>query len=67
MNAETVVHVEGDVLEGKTTAREALLGREAATSGERYGRVEDYDPVLRAHCRLEPVPGRRLPSAADRT
>jgi hypothetical protein len=25
---------------------------------ERYRSVQDYDPVLRAHCRLDPVPER---------
>ena len=31
-------------------ARAAVRG---ARAGERYGSVGDYDPVLRAHCRLD--------------
>jgi hypothetical protein len=45
----------GAVLRGELTAAEKL-GLEAMTSGrteaERYFDVSEYDPVLRAHCRL---------------
>jgi len=34
----------------KTQDREALRG---VRRGERYESVGDYDPVLRAHCRLD--------------
>jgi hypothetical protein len=30
----------------------AVTPLERAARWERYGSVEDYDPVLRAHCRL---------------
>ena len=33
-------------------AMRALTPLERAALGATYARVEDYDPVLRAHCRL---------------
>jgi hypothetical protein len=33
-------------------ALRAMTPLERAERGETYGREEDYDPVLRAHCRL---------------
>jgi len=33
-------------------ALRAVTPLERAERGETYGREEDYDPVLRAHCRL---------------
>src|SRR5437868_4672286 len=46
----------GEVLGGKLTAAEEL-GLSAVETvgpvGERYFDVEEYDPVLRAHCRLD--------------
>jgi hypothetical protein len=50
--------VTGAVLEGKMTAEEARAldaarARKAeGAAGPRYGSVEEYDPVLRAHCRV---------------
>ena len=36
----------------KENAVRALAKREPAERGETYESVEEYDPVLRAHCRL---------------
>jgi hypothetical protein len=46
---------EGGVLTGETSpeARRLAEGRVAMRrGGEFYSSVEDYDPVLRSHCRL---------------
>jgi hypothetical protein len=47
--------VEGAVLEGKLTVEEAraIEARRVGKAGEAYESVEDYDPVLRSHCRLD--------------
>ena len=47
--------VEGAVLEGKVSVEEAraIEARRAWKPGEAHESVEDYDPVLRAHCRLD--------------
>lgn len=55
MEEDTVMRVEGDVLKGKMTVKEALVGREkvkGAAAKERYENVRDYDPVLKSHCRI---------------
>jgi hypothetical protein len=43
------------VLEGRLSVEEgqALAERRARREGERYEAAVDYDPVLRAHCRLD--------------
>ena len=45
-----------EVLSGNLSVEEAL-GRagmvNASPTAPRYSSVEDYDPVLRAHCRIE--------------
>jgi hypothetical protein len=45
-----------EVLQGTLSVEEAL-GRtgmvNASRSAPRYSSVEDYDPVLRAHCRID--------------
>ena len=51
---ELGIRFEGAVLTGEKSVEEAL--REGAVRGkvsadEYYGGVEDYDPVLRFHCR----------------
>ena len=46
---------EGAVLEGEKTVEQRLRDdavRAETTGDEYYPGVEDYDPVLRAHCRL---------------
>ena len=45
---------EGKVLTGEKTVEEQL-GGDVRTEGRCYESVEDYDPVLRAHCRLPTV------------
>ena len=47
--------VEGEVLEGALSVEEAQakVVRRVWRAGERYKSVADYDPVLRAHCRLD--------------
>jgi hypothetical protein len=42
---------EGVVLTGEMTVEDQLKGGAVPSSGEYYEQVEDYDPVLRAHCR----------------
>jgi hypothetical protein len=41
-------------LAARARRREASFG-EKAEAGERYRGVEDYDAVLRSHCRLVPA------------
>ena len=49
--------LEGDaeVLNGRFSVEEARAraAGKVALGGERYGSVGEYDPVLRAHCRLD--------------
>jgi hypothetical protein len=46
-----------EVLSGSLSVEEAL-GQDsmanASRTAPRYSSVEDYDPVLRAHCRIDP-------------
>ena len=42
---------EGTVLTGEKTVEEGLKGDAVRPTDEYYESVEDYDPVLRAHCR----------------
>jgi hypothetical protein len=55
--ASDVPGVQGgaEVLSGRLSVEEAQAraAQKGVRSGEWYGSVEDYDPVLRAHCRLE--------------
>jgi hypothetical protein len=44
---------EGEVLQGRFSVEEARAAVRGARLGMRYGSVGDYDPVLRAHCRLD--------------
>jgi hypothetical protein len=49
------IRFEGRVLSGERTLTEQLTQDSARPLDQReagYRRVEDYDPVLRAHCRL---------------
>jgi hypothetical protein len=46
---------EGVVLMGEKTVEEQLGGDVVRTEGPCYESVEEYDPVLRAHCRLPGV------------
>ncbi len=45
----------GVVLEGKLSVEDAraMGAKKAWGTGEGHGSVADYDPVLRAHCRLD--------------
>lgn len=43
---------EGAVLSGEKTVEERLKDDSLRPGGACYECVEDYDPVLRAHCRL---------------
>jgi hypothetical protein len=46
---ETVeARLEQSLVKGSIWENRRLVER-----GEAYGKVEDYDPVLRSHCRLE--------------
>jgi hypothetical protein len=49
------LQLEAEVLQGRFSVEEAQARAAArgARRGERYGSVGDYDPVLRAHCRLD--------------
>jgi hypothetical protein len=57
-NAGPSIRYEGPVLTGqKSVEQEQRDDAIRATShlvGESYSTVENYDPVLQAHCRLEP-------------
>jgi hypothetical protein len=46
---------QAEVLQGRFSVEEAQARAavRGARRGERYGSVGDYDPVLRAHCRLD--------------
>jgi hypothetical protein len=44
------IQVKGQVLEGERTLAEALAL--SPRPAETYDSVDDYDPVLQAHCRL---------------
>jgi hypothetical protein len=46
---------EAEVLQGRFSVEEAQARAavRGARIGKRYGSVGDYDPVLRAHCRLD--------------
>ena len=48
---ELGIRFEGPVVTGKKTVDEQLAGRMTEESNY-YQSVDDYDPVLRAHCRL---------------
>jgi hypothetical protein len=49
---ESGIRFDGAVLTGEKSVEERLKMPDAVpSSGEYYERVEDYDPVLRAHCR----------------
>jgi hypothetical protein len=48
---ELGIRFDGDVLTGEKTVEEQLKGDSVLPGGEYYQAVEDYDPVLRAHCR----------------
>jgi hypothetical protein len=52
------IRMNGEVLEGKKSvelarALAAIRAAKLPASGREGIRVEDYDPVLRAHCRLD--------------
>jgi hypothetical protein len=52
-----LIQSEGAVMTGKksvSAAREDVAIRAAPPGHESYKSVADYDPILRAHCRLEP-------------
>ena len=46
---------QAEVLNGRFSVEQALARAavRGARAGERYGTVGNYDPVLRAHCRLD--------------
>ena len=48
---ELGIRFDGDVLTGEKTVEEQLKGDSVLPGGEYYQAVEDYDPVLQAHCR----------------
>jgi hypothetical protein len=59
--SEPLIRFDGPVLNGEKSVeqqqRDVVHRREAAVrapshSGESYSATQDYDPVLRAHCRL---------------
>ena len=43
---------EGSVLTGEKSVEEQIKGSGVRPTSEHYKRVEDYDPVLRAHLRI---------------
>ena len=54
-NGGPAIRFEGPVMRGEKSVRQEqrdVAIRATSHQGESYGRMEDYDPVLRAHCRL---------------
>jgi hypothetical protein len=48
---------DSEVLNGRFSVEEAQAraAQRVVRKGEKYGCVGNYDPVLRAHCRLDPA------------
>jgi hypothetical protein len=49
------IEVEGPILAGEKTPEEVRAAETARVAGENrefYGRMAEYDPVLRSHCRF---------------
>ena len=49
---ELGIKVEGVVLAGEKSAKERRAEDAVMSDGECYSNPEDYDPVLKSHCRL---------------
>ncbi len=54
-NGASILRSDGEVLSGALSVEEAQAGavRRLRRIGEGYANVGEYDPVLRAHCRLD--------------
>jgi hypothetical protein len=44
---------DGEVLSGELSVAERFVREAAGVDGSHYHEVEEYDAVLRAHCRLD--------------
>jgi hypothetical protein len=52
LQEKLAIRVEGAVLAGEKSAKERRAEDAVMTEGECYSNPEDYDPVLKSHCRL---------------